>query len=259
MRPWRLPALLVLCAVWLAFADVALAHHASVPNVEVVETASAAEVWVYWSCGGPAPGTESGSPSWTYRTEDGSAKAGEDYEAVTGTLPGSEGRRNSFQIPLIDDKIREPDETVRVIVTVPPDEFIFFGRNCSTEWETIEATLTIFDDETPRPASSPGVISSGSVGPGGVASGSVGAGASASEQGSGGPSTLLAEGLSASGVPVTADTTDTGEAQGLASRSAAQHESSPWNPAPFIALGAVLVIMGTAFSPYLRRRIRSQF
>lgn len=240
MRPWRLPALLVLCAVWLAFADVALARH--VPNVVADETASSAKIWVYWGDGCAA------SRAYTYRTEDGSATAGEDYEAVTGQSTGNPSG-DSFEVPLIDDKIKEGDETVRVIVAFPPNDVVVAGCG-NREWEIIEATLTILDDETPRPASNAGVASSGSFGPGAAAS---------AGQSSGGSPTLLAEGLSASGVPVTADTTDTGEAQGLASRSAAQHESSPWNPAPFIALGAVLVIMGTAFSPYLRRRFRSQF
>lgn len=149
MKAIRIGTIFTLCFAWFAFPNSAFANHSSVPNVNVEESDPLATIWVHSDCG----------PRGTYRTEDGTAKAGEDYEAVTGqfTRP-QEGARpgtSSFQIPLIDDKIRESDETVRVIVTLAPENVMFgvgtagCGISNYNEVQTIEATLTILDDDSP--------------------------------------------------------------------------------------------------------------
>ncbi len=59
------------------------------------------------------PGSETRTIS--YRTADGSATAGEDYQAVSGTLQIAAGQmRGSFTVPIIGDGRIEPDETFSI-------------------------------------------------------------------------------------------------------------------------------------------------
>ncbi len=58
-----------------------------------------------------------------YRTEDGTAQAGTDYESVSGTLTWADGDQSSkeFVVPLINDSITEGDETVTLIIEEPAE------------------------------------------------------------------------------------------------------------------------------------------
>lgn len=74
-----------------------------------------------------------------YAVSDGSAIAGLDYRAVSGTLtwePGESGAR-SFEVPILDDRVYEPDETFTISFSDRSSETIFDGT----------AVVTIRDDE----------------------------------------------------------------------------------------------------------------
>lgn len=64
---------------------------------------------------------ESGTVSVQYATANGTATAGQDYTAVSGTLtwgPG-DGSRRSITIPILDDSASEGSETVRLVLSNP--------------------------------------------------------------------------------------------------------------------------------------------
>lgn len=64
---------------------------------------------------------EAGSVSVQYATANGTAIAGQDYTAVSGTLswgPGDESRR-TITIPILDDSASEGSETVRLVLSNP--------------------------------------------------------------------------------------------------------------------------------------------
>ena len=78
--------------------------------------------------------------SWV--AEDGTAKAGEDYRAMSsGRLtfrPGDDTA--SLRVPTLQDRLVEPDETFRVRLTA--------ASNASTDPDAASATVTIVDDDT---------------------------------------------------------------------------------------------------------------
>ena len=60
-------------------------------------------------------GGTAGNLTVDYATIDGTATAGQDYTATSGTLTFSGGETSkSFQIPILDDAVTEPDETFTV-------------------------------------------------------------------------------------------------------------------------------------------------
>lgn len=64
---------------------------------------------------------ETGSVSVQYSTQDGTARAGQDYTPVSGTLtwgPGDGGSK-SFIIPILDDADNDGNETVRLVLSNP--------------------------------------------------------------------------------------------------------------------------------------------
>ena len=118
MKTASVGIMLFIAIVVVSSADMASAHRSSVPNVTASETAPYATITVFPVCVPLLPGIRG-----LYWTEDGSATAGEDYEAVSGQFPLFEGGApRTFRIPLIDDRIREGDETVRVRVLLLNDE-----------------------------------------------------------------------------------------------------------------------------------------
>ncbi len=230
MRRGRLQAVI---SVALAIATViggaspASANHTGFDKGEyqVGESAGYVELTVASSPCCPPPGGQI-----DYYTANASAIAGEDYEQTSGTL--TYPAEWTIRVPIIGDEVFEGDEQFEVRLTN------YRGASVPDRPTTV---VRILDDD-PKPSSqqtAAGLTSSGSVGPGAVAS--------ASGQSSGGSPTLLAEEPPASGARVIADTTETGEAQGLAFRSAAEHKNSPFYPAPLIALSAVLMAAGAAF------------
>ena len=81
----------------------------------------------------------------SYRTEALTASPGTDYTDVSGTLtfePGAPAR--AFEVPLLDDALQEPNETVRVLLENPQD-----GAGLGLQ---SNAVLTLVDDERPRAA-----------------------------------------------------------------------------------------------------------
>jgi hypothetical protein len=84
----------------------------------------------------------------------GSAAAGTDFEAVTGTLSwaNGDGAAKSFTVPIVDDAFVEGEETVSLALSSP--------TGGSTLGSPATATLTISDDETaPSGPCEPGATS----------------------------------------------------------------------------------------------------
>ncbi len=83
-------------------------------------------------------GGTAGALTVFYRTTDGTAAAGSDYQAVTGnvTWADGDGADKTFTVPIVDDAVTEPDETVLL--------------DASTDAgfaSSIQATLTITNDD----------------------------------------------------------------------------------------------------------------
>jgi len=64
---------------------------------------------------------EKGAVTVDYTVEDGTAKAGEDYTKVSGTLSWADGDESdkTFEVPVTDDAAKEPSETVKLILKNP--------------------------------------------------------------------------------------------------------------------------------------------
>lgn len=74
-----------------------------------------------------------------YLTRDQTATAGQDYQAVTGTLTFAPGETNrSFTVPILMDALAEPTESVGLVLTNPGPHLIL--------GPTDQATLRILDD-----------------------------------------------------------------------------------------------------------------
>lgn len=84
-------------------------------------------------------GGRAGAASVNFTTIDGTATAGEDYIATSGTLEFAGGEtRASFTIPIIDDDILDGDETVIIRLSEPSTGVVLGTPN--------EAVLNIIDD-----------------------------------------------------------------------------------------------------------------
>ncbi|HXU33155.1 MAG TPA: Calx-beta domain-containing protein, partial [Thermoanaerobaculia bacterium] len=104
--------------------------------------------------GGPASitisrtGGTDGAVSVQYATSNGTATAGSDYTAASGTLSWTDGdgANKSFPVPITNDAADEPNETVELTLSNP-------GGGASLGARTT-ATLTITDDDLPASAGS---------------------------------------------------------------------------------------------------------
>lgn len=91
--------------IWLfIFGSAALANHelGAPPDVHVIESDRIATVSINTQC--PFHYIE-------YETSDYTAEAGKDYTSVSGRLTNPPWR---FEVPILQDSIREPDEFIRV-------------------------------------------------------------------------------------------------------------------------------------------------
>src|SRR5687768_16394264 len=105
------------------------------PTYSVSETGVTATILV------KRAGDLSGSVTVDYSTADGTATAGDDYEAVSGTLFWADGDESvqSFTIPIIDDTIAEGGESVNVVLSNPTGGAVIIPPG--------EAVLMIADNE----------------------------------------------------------------------------------------------------------------
>lgn len=85
-------------------------------------------------------GSSRGAVSVDYATSDGSAAAGQDYTAVSGTLNFANGETvKTITIPISDDSVDEPGETVNLKLSHPTGGVLLGARS--------RAVLDIVDDE----------------------------------------------------------------------------------------------------------------
>ena len=92
-----------------------------------------------------------GQVNVAFSTSNGSASAGSDYQAVSGTLTWADGESGTkaFQVPIVDDDQPEGNETVNLALSNPGG-----GAGLGSP---SNATLTIADDD--EPAGDPGSLS----------------------------------------------------------------------------------------------------
>jgi len=65
-------------------------------------------------------GTATGTTTVNYATSNGTATAGSDYTATSGTLSFAASiKTKTFTVPIISDTVAEPDETVIVTLSSP--------------------------------------------------------------------------------------------------------------------------------------------
>jgi hypothetical protein len=136
---------LIGAAAALLLTTTARASDIRVPDVWVDESAGHATV---------ALGDDPSCPQVfvvDYHTKDGTAKAGRDYRAVSGrmlVLTNLLGPAQTFDVPIINDRVREPDETLSVVLHVTTLE----GETgvCPPPWyfnKTVVGRITIEDDD----------------------------------------------------------------------------------------------------------------
>lgn len=95
---------------------------------------------------------DDGAVSVSYATSNGSAVAGQDYTATSGTLnwADGDGGDKTFSVPILDDSTDESNETINLALSNP--------TGGATLGSPSTATLTILDDDDPPPAD-PGTLS----------------------------------------------------------------------------------------------------
>ena len=90
-------------------------------------------------------GGSDGAVDVSYATSDGTATAGSDYTATSGTLSWADGDSadKTFSIPILDDSVLESNETVNLTLSS--------ATGGATLGSPITAVLTVLDDEVPQP------------------------------------------------------------------------------------------------------------
>src|SRR5436309_3046821 len=134
----RLETLFALCALALTAAPAVAKGPGAIKfdeaTFEVAESAGQAVITVERS------GGEDGAVTVHYATSDGTATAGQDYTAVSGTLSwadGDEGRK-AILIPIVNDSIVEGSETVHLTLSAPTG-------GAALDGERSTAVLTILE------------------------------------------------------------------------------------------------------------------
>lgn len=108
------------------------------PSYSVSEGAGAATITVARS-----GGSLGGPVSVDYATSDGTATAGADYTATSGTLTFAPGQaQTTIQVPVVNDTTREGDETFTVTLSNP--------QGGTSIGSLASAPVTIVDDDDPN-------------------------------------------------------------------------------------------------------------
>ncbi len=102
-------------------------------------------------------GGSAGAVGVTYATSNGSALAGSDYTATTGTLAWADGDAadKAFTVPVASDAAAEGDETVNLALSLPTGGAALGSPST--------AVLTIADDDTPAAGALPFAAAATSV------------------------------------------------------------------------------------------------
>ena len=128
---------LTLATAMITLADDDTHSFVSVADTTVVETTGGTTTAVFRVDFKPPPGY---AGSFHYETADGTATAGSDYSAVSGTVffqPGDLGR--DIAVPVFGDGITEGDETFTLRLSSITGHTVYLHRDV--------ATATIFDDD----------------------------------------------------------------------------------------------------------------
>lgn len=116
-----------------AYETSALTVQFSSSSFSVGEAASAVTITATLSA------ASTGTVTVNYATSSGTALAGTDYVAATGTLTFTAGSTTAaFTVPILDDALGEPDETIALTLSNPVN---------ATLGSPNPATLTILDDD----------------------------------------------------------------------------------------------------------------
>ncbi len=86
------------------------------------------------------------SSSIKYQTVDGTAKAGSDYKALSGTLSYSNQISMSFSVPIINDTKNEPTESFKVRLYGPS------GCLPNPNYDVDQPSTVVIADNDPKPA-----------------------------------------------------------------------------------------------------------
>lgn len=103
---------------------------------------------------------EAGSVSVSYSTQNGTATAGQDYTAVSGTLswgPGDESRK-TITIPILDDAASEGSETVRLVLSNPTGGAVLDGERGTAVLRIVENGNGGNNDDDDNGGSRPGTF-----------------------------------------------------------------------------------------------------
>lgn len=123
-----------------AICDIGAVEAGSVPGVAFPANAvSVNEAEALATLTATLSATSTATITVEYATSDGTASAGSDYLTATGTLTFAPGSTEmTFTVPMVDDMLDEPDETVTVTLSNPVNALLV-GASVST--------LTIVDND----------------------------------------------------------------------------------------------------------------
>jgi YD repeat-containing protein len=102
-------------------------------------------------------GPSAGVVGVSYATSNGTATAGSDYTATSGTLswPNGDSANKSFSIPITNDSATEGNETFAVTLSVPTGGAVLAAPSA--------VVVTVVDDEDANAPSAPGIPSFSSI------------------------------------------------------------------------------------------------
>jgi hypothetical protein len=124
----------------------------SAANYVVAESNAGFTVTVIFTALPEPSGRSPGTTTVDFSTHDGTATAGADYTAVSGTLTFTNSGRQTFTIPILNDSLVENDETILLTLSNATG-----GTSIGTGGNT---TLTILDDDSARAAATTTTVSS---------------------------------------------------------------------------------------------------
>jgi CSLREA domain-containing protein len=124
----------------------------SAANYVVAESNAGFTVTVIFTALPEPSGRSPGTTTVDFSTHDGTATAGADYTAVSGKLTFTNSGRQTFTIPILNDSLVENNETILLTLSNATG-----GPGIGAKGN---ATLTILDEDSARPAATTTTVSS---------------------------------------------------------------------------------------------------